>query len=70
MRWKMRILRQAKLEGKLKVCHSIFYRDVELGLARLAGPYLHYFPNTAMEECFLSLVKGYGRGNGVHVLGS
>jgi hypothetical protein len=66
--WKMSITRQAKLEGKLKVCHSIFYRDVDFGLARLAGPYLQYFPNTAKKECFLSLVKWYGRG--VHVLGS
>ena len=58
--------RQAKLEGKLEVCHSVFHRDVEFGLARLAGPHLHYFPNTAKEEGFLSLVEGYGGKVGVH----
>ena len=67
MTGKMWVARQAKLEGKLEVCHSIFHRDVEFGLARLAGPHFHYFPNTAKEEGFLSLAEGYGRKvGGVH----
>ena len=66
VRGKVGVTRQAKLEDKLKVCNSIVQRYVEFGFAGLAGPYLHYFPNTAEEEGFLSLAEGYGRRNVVH----
>ena len=50
-----------KLKAKLDFCLSIFHGNIQLCLARLAGPSLHYFPNTVKEEGFLSLVEGYGQ---------
>ena len=53
-RRQMCISRKTKLESKLQVNLAIFYRNVQVCLARLAVPNLHDFINTAEKEGFFS----------------
>ena len=52
------LTRMAKLETKLEVCCAVIDVQVKRGLAGSSGPNLHYFMETAEEECLLSEVEG------------